>query len=57
MGQLELSKCLGYNVKYPRLIELHKFLFHKDFTGQHDALHDVEACARCYRELKRRESL
>lgn len=43
----------GY--KWPQLIELHKKLFDKGFDGAHDAMIDVQACARCYFELKKQE--
>lgn len=42
----------GY--KWPRLSELHRFLFNEDFDGAHDAMNDVKATARCFFELKRR---
>lgn len=37
--------------KWPRLAELHAKLFGKSFEGAHDALADVNACARCFFEL------
>jgi DNA polymerase III epsilon subunit-like protein len=40
--------------KWPRLSELHIKLFGEDFDGAHDALVDVEACARCFFELCKR---
>ena len=40
--------------KWPNLTELYQFLFQKDFADAHDALIDVEACAECLFELKRR---
>jgi DNA polymerase-3 subunit epsilon len=40
--------------KWPKLQELHKFLFGEEFEGAHDALADVYACARCYFELVKR---
>jgi len=39
----------GY--KWPRLLELHIKLFGKGFEGAHDALADVNACAKCFFEL------
>lgn len=42
----------GY--KWPRLSELHKKLFNHNFDGAHDALADVNACARCFFELVNR---
>jgi DNA polymerase III epsilon subunit-like protein len=40
--------------KWPNLSELHRKLFNKDFDNAHDALADVEACASCFFELRRR---
>lgn len=37
--------------KWPRLAELHTKLFGKNFKNAHDALADVNACARCFFEL------
>lgn len=44
----------NYGYKWPRLAELHVKLFGEDFEGAHDALADVEACARCFFELCKR---
>ena len=41
-----------YGNKWPKLEELHKFLFQCDFDGAHDALNDVMATAKCFFELK-----
>ncbi len=38
--------------KWPKLNELHKFLFNEDFEGAHDALEDVRATMRCYFEIR-----
>jgi len=43
-----------YGYKWPRLEELHRFLFKSDFKDAHDASVDVKACARCWHELVRR---
>lgn len=40
--------------KWPKLTELHEFLFGHSFDGAHDALNDVEATARCFWELVKR---
>lgn len=40
--------------KSPRLAELHRILFGKDFDNAHNALADVEATARCFWELRKR---
>jgi len=34
--------------KWPKLMELHKFLFNEEFSGAHGAKADVLACAKCY---------
>lgn len=47
----QLQGRLGY--KWPTLSELHIKLFNKDFEGAHDAMSDVEACAKCFFELRR----
>jgi DNA polymerase III epsilon subunit-like protein len=44
----------GRGYKWPTLNELHLQLFQEEFTGSHNAGADVEACARCYFELRRR---
>lgn len=44
----------NYGYKWPRLSELHIKLFGEDFEGAHDAMTDVEACARCFFELTKR---
>lgn len=41
--------------KWPKLSELHEKLFGRGFDGAHDAMADVEACARCYFELVKRK--
>lgn len=40
--------------KWPRLEELHRILFKKDFDGAHDALSDVRATGNCLIELIKR---
>lgn len=40
--------------KFPRLSELHNYLFGSPSEERHEAMHDVEICAKCYFELKRR---
>lgn len=42
----------GY--KWPKLAELHQFLFNCSFQGAHDAGSDVSACRKCFFELLRR---
>ncbi len=43
-----------YGFKWPKLEELHAFLFGDTYEGAHDAALDVEAAARCFFELQRR---
>jgi hypothetical protein len=40
--------------KWPKLVELYKFLFNEELTGAHDALVDILATRRCYYELLKR---
>lgn len=37
--------------KWPKLQELHKFLFGEEFIDAHDALADVKATAKCLKEI------
>ena len=41
-------------LKQPTLQELHSCLFAAEYASAHDAVADVDACARCYFELDRR---
>ncbi|MEM8523285.1 MAG: 3'-5' exonuclease [Bacteroidota bacterium] len=41
--------------KFPRLSELYKKLFQKDYPQNHHALTDVEAAMHCFFELKERK--
>ncbi len=43
----------GRGYKWPKLIELHHYLFREGFEGAHDALADVRATARCYWALRK----
>lgn len=43
-----------YGFKWPKLEELHRFLFQEDFSGAHDAMNDVKATMRCFIELVNR---
>lgn len=42
------SEKYTQNEKHIKLIELYGLLFNEDFEGQHNALNDTKACARCY---------
>ncbi|MDR2414192.1 MAG: 3'-5' exonuclease [Odoribacteraceae bacterium] len=44
-----------YGYKWPRLSELHQKLFNTDFEEAHNAAADIQATARCFWELKRRQ--
>jgi DNA polymerase III subunit epsilon len=50
----KLPKPSGRGYKWPTLGELHRQLFNEEFCGSHDAGADVDACARCYFELRKR---
>jgi DNA polymerase III subunit epsilon len=43
-----------YGYKWPRLDELHRHLFGRGMDAAHNALVDVEACARCFFQLRQR---
>jgi DNA polymerase III epsilon subunit-like protein len=45
----------GNGYKWPSLSELHLKLFDTLFEDSHNAKSDVDTCAKCYFELKRRE--
>lgn len=52
----ERMKQYGFGDKFknPTLSETYAYLFKEQFTGAHDALNDVRACARVFFELRRR---
>jgi len=43
--------------KWPKLAELHSKLFNEKFEEAHNAVVDIEACAKCFWELRRRRIL
>ena len=52
---LNYCKIPGYNgYKYPKLQELYRCLFGKDFENAHDSLADIKATLECFNELKRK---
>lgn len=53
-GLCRIPQKNGRGFKWPKLYELHQFLFGCGFEGAHDARNDVAAGLRCYWELKRR---
>lgn len=46
-----------YGYKWPRLEQLHRYLFEEDFSGAHNALYDVQATAKCYFKLREQHLL
>jgi len=40
-------------VKFPSLVELHEYLFHKPMEAKHEALYDTRMCAKCFVELRK----
>ena len=50
----KIPKPSGMGYKWPTLNELHLQLFETEFTDSHNASADVEACAKCYFELRKR---
>ena len=45
---MAIGKKFMKNDKNPKLIELYKFLFNKDFIQEHRALSDCDACLDCF---------
>jgi hypothetical protein len=45
---MAIGKKFMKNDKNPKLIELYKFLFNKDFIQDHRALSDCDACLDCF---------
>jgi DNA polymerase III epsilon subunit-like protein len=45
---MAIGKKFMKNDKNPKLIELYKFLFNKDFIQDHRALSDCVACLDCF---------
>ena len=50
-GILKIKTKQGY--KWPKLEECIKFFFDEQLEGAHDALTDVRACIRVYKELEK----
>lgn len=46
-------KTDGGDYKWPKLIELYRHFFGKDFEGMHDALDDIRATRDCFWEMVR----
>jgi len=47
----KLSGKIPRSYKWPKLQELHNFLFNEDFSDAHSALGDIKATRRCYYEM------
>lgn len=43
-----------YGFKFPKLQELHRWLFDEDFENAHQASADKEICRKCFFELRKR---
>jgi DNA polymerase III epsilon subunit-like protein len=54
IGWCKIPKPSGMVYKWPTLNELYLKLFETEFTDSHNASADVEACAKCYFELRKR---
>jgi DNA polymerase III epsilon subunit-like protein len=50
----KIPNPFGSGYKWPSLSELYKILFNTSFDDVHNAAADVDACARCFFELKKR---
>ncbi len=50
---LKIPSRKGSGYKWPKLEELHNFLFKEGFDGAHDALNDVMATSKCYFEMNK----
>jgi DNA polymerase III epsilon subunit-like protein len=48
---------LNLGGKYPKLKELHQFLFGEDFSNAHDAMADIEATKRCFLKLYQEDKI
>lgn len=54
-SSIEFCKIPGkFGFKYPKLQELHKKLFDKEFEDAHNAFADINATAECFWEMKKR---
>lgn len=54
VGFCQKPSSTGSGYKWPSLSELHEKLFGIHFEDSHNAIADVNACARCFFELKKR---
>lgn len=49
----KIPNSIGTGFKWPSLSELHNMVVKKSFEDSHNAAADVEACLKCYFELKK----
>jgi len=49
---IKIPSKFGTSYKWPKLTELHMFLFNKSFDGEHNAYNDCLALIRCYYRLE-----
>lgn len=55
---LKLPKKYSYTgYKYPSLKELYYYYFKDSFDGAHDAMNDVNACAKCFVEYEKQRTV
>jgi len=52
-----IKQANGNGIKWPKLMELHNYLFGEDFDGAHDAFADVYASKKCFIELIKRKHI
>ena len=50
---MKIGKQIMRQRKSPKLVELYKYLFDKEFNQNHRARSDTRGCAECYFEMKK----
>jgi len=48
---MQKGKLFMDRMKFPKLIELYKFIFKREFKQEHRALSDATACMECYFQM------
>lgn len=48
---MAMGKNYMQSTKFPKLTDLHEYLFNEKFTQKHRALSDTEYCAKCYYKM------